>query len=646
MNVAERISDFLASDLPLTVGWAIVHSTWQIALVCAVVAVLLAVLRSVGSDVRYGVAGGGLIMACALPLVTATIFWPTPDQVEIVRTLAAGEVPAEAVQAVVTAIEGSRIDLESAGHFLLPVLPWLFLLWAAGVLVRSGTLVMAAVRVRRLRRQVVLKTGPWVATFNRLADRMGVGRAVRLAESARAEVPFVVGWLKPLVVVPASAFACIPPAHLEEIIAHELAHVRRSDYLVNLAQLTVETLFFYHPGVWWLSNQIRVERENCCDDLAAEACYGPISYARALVQLEELRGAPMPAMGATGGGTLLDRVRRLVSPGAGRGSAGVVAVPAMVLVFVVVVFTGTALATFGPAALATASVAVASSGSKAERPSMTDDDLRRYGIHEQDVRDYEALGYTDRGDILSLARYGLDPADVGAYQALGLAGLDARALVRLERHGLDATDTRALFDLLGLEVAGTTDQKARDLDRVIRLARLGIDADEIRSYRRSGFDLHAEDIRRLAQHGVDGNDLRQLRRLGYALSVDDVVRLQKHGVDAGDIRDFQHIGMGGLSPRQVIELARHGIDAQDVVEFRDAGFGQLDVEQVIEMARHGVSGSDVRRFRRAGLTKLTVEQVIELVQHGVSSRDAARAIKRGRARTVDAIVDLARHGEL
>ena len=104
-------------------------------------------------------------------------------------------------------------------------------------------------------------------------------------------MPTVIGWLKPVVLLPASALAALTPQQLEAILAHELAHIRRHDYLVNLLQTLVETLLFYHPAVWWLSRRIRIERENCCDDLAVSLCGDPVAYAAALADLEALRSS-------------------------------------------------------------------------------------------------------------------------------------------------------------------------------------------------------------------------------------------------------------------------------------------------------------------------------------------------------------------
>ena len=123
----------------------------------------------------------------------------------------------------------------------------------------------------------------------RLAHRLGLPPPRHVVESALVDVPTVVGWLRPAILLPIAALASLTPAQVEAILAHELAHIRRHDYAVNLLQTIVETLLFYHPAVWWLSQRIRVEREHCCDDIAIAVCGDPLGYAQALAELETWR---------------------------------------------------------------------------------------------------------------------------------------------------------------------------------------------------------------------------------------------------------------------------------------------------------------------------------------------------------------------
>ena len=185
--------------------------------------------------------------------------------------------------------------------------------WLAGVTVLSARLCAGWLFLQRLRlRATQPVAAAWEAALRRLAARLRVSRPVRLVESTLVEVPSVVGWLRPVILLPASMLGGLTLGELEALLAHELAHIRRHDYLVNLVQTALETLLFYHPAVWWASRAIRHEREACCDDIAAAACGDRLHYARALAHMEELRVASPRLAVAASGGSLAHRIARLL----------------------------------------------------------------------------------------------------------------------------------------------------------------------------------------------------------------------------------------------------------------------------------------------------------------------------------------------
>jgi hypothetical protein len=151
---------------------------------------------------------------------------------------------------------------------------------------------------------------------------MQVSRRVRLLPTDRVDSPSVIGWLRPVILAPVGVLSGLAPQQVEALLAHELAHVRRHDYLVNVLQGIAESLLFYHPAVWWISNQIRTEREHCCDDLAVEASGDVLVYARALAALESMRPAHFRAALSANDGSLLRRIRRLADPMAAHRPAG------------------------------------------------------------------------------------------------------------------------------------------------------------------------------------------------------------------------------------------------------------------------------------------------------------------------------------
>src|SRR5262249_409054 len=147
-------------------------------------------------------------------------------------------------------------------------------IWVAGVVVLLVRLVGGWWRVRRLHRNALAtKASKWHTACRRIASQLGLPAAAHVIESTLVDVPMLLAGLRPVIILPVAALAALTPSQVEAILAHELGHIRRHDYFVNLLQTLAETLLFYHPAVWWLSRRIRVEREHCCDDVAVR-CSG------------------------------------------------------------------------------------------------------------------------------------------------------------------------------------------------------------------------------------------------------------------------------------------------------------------------------------------------------------------------------------
>ncbi|HXL10859.1 MAG TPA: M56 family metallopeptidase, partial [Gemmatimonadales bacterium] len=313
-------------------GWALVHSLWQCALAAAGLAALLAVLPPRAARARYALAVATLALTLALPIGTLVRLHGASSETSAASPITAAPAPASRAPAAspqpmplspqATHRYGSAAPAIAVLRLvprirarLEPLLPWIVVLWLTGVVALSLRLASGWLAARRLR---ALGTRPapepCVAALRRLAARLRVSRPVRLLQSTLVQVPAVLGWVRPVILLPASALTGLTPLQLEALLAHELAHVRRYDYLVNLVQSVIETLLFYHPAVWWISARVRDERERCCDDLAVAVCGDPHFYASALLGMERLRvTAPTLALSAAGG-SLMGRVRRLVAP--------------------------------------------------------------------------------------------------------------------------------------------------------------------------------------------------------------------------------------------------------------------------------------------------------------------------------------------
>jgi beta-lactamase regulating signal transducer with metallopeptidase domain len=329
------------------IGWALLHFIWQGALIAAIAAVTLRALRPGAADVRYVVAAIALSLMATMPIVTAVQAYRAATGVRDQSAPAAATAPAEVPR--VAALAAPAPAFASPG--VLPAIPrggaverWmpLFVIgWMTGVVLLALRLVGGWLWIQRIKSHGAVAAEPgFEAVVRRLTRSLHISRRVRLLVSPGVDVPTVIGWIKPTVLLPLSALSGLTPLQIEAILAHELAHVRRHDYLVNLLQTLLETLLFYHPAVWWLSGRIRAEREHCCDDLAVSLCGDPVIYASALADLEELRGVNTRLVLAASGGPLLDRVRRLVAAPAthaGRGPAWLAAAAAVVLMLGIVI---------------------------------------------------------------------------------------------------------------------------------------------------------------------------------------------------------------------------------------------------------------------------------------------------------------------
>jgi HEAT repeat protein/beta-lactamase regulating signal transducer with metallopeptidase domain len=344
-------------------GWALVHFVWQGAALAVLLGVALALMPQAAARARYALALATLGVMLILPGATALRLHEASAVASSSVTLSSdletdgGTQPVESTNA--SAFPARTIKTGEASTFapltrlraaLDPALPWLVVAWLGGVLVLSGRLARGWSAARRLRTEDARPASPACRELlSRVATRLRVTRPVRLLESMRVDVPAVFGWLRPVILVPTSALTGLTPQQLEVLLAHELAHVRRHDYLMNLAQAVIETLLFYHPAVWWVSSRVREEREHCCDDVVVREWADAHLYASALLGMETLRSAPPPsrlalAASGTGGSSLLHRVRRLVADPAAelrtrtavtelfpRSSAGVIAVTVALL---------------------------------------------------------------------------------------------------------------------------------------------------------------------------------------------------------------------------------------------------------------------------------------------------------------------------
>lgn len=334
MTTPQLLREIGSPALVRGVGYALLHSLWQGGVLALLLAGVLPLLRRQRAEVRYTVAAGALaslvlvvgltfgryyqsqpVVAGPVATATATLATAAAMRPQPVAAGAAGPVATAAPAAImpIAWLQANRQQVEA-------YLPLVVVAWLLGLLLMSGRLAGGLVYANRLRRADTQALGAeWQRRLAELARRAGVRQPVALLESARVAGPVVLGHVRPVILLPLGAVAGLSPALLEALLAHELAHIVRRDYLLNLGLAVAEVVFFYHPAVWFMASCLRAERENCCDDQAAALCGGDgLRVARALAALAELEAAPalvprlaLAAAGSGSRGSLLARVRRL-----------------------------------------------------------------------------------------------------------------------------------------------------------------------------------------------------------------------------------------------------------------------------------------------------------------------------------------------
>ncbi|MEM8996791.1 MAG: M56 family metallopeptidase, partial [Acidobacteriota bacterium] len=647
------VSAPIAAEAFEPAAWTLLHFVWQGALIALLTAAALRGLSRASSQARYAAALTGLALMALAPAVTYRVLAVAPSTGE--ATLASATTGVTGGAAGLPAVSGvadpgpspavaappSEPGLfERARAALAPHAGWLVGAWFLGVLALALRHAGGLLRIHGLRRRArPVADGP--AGIARLCARLGLRRRVPLYETDDVDSPLVIGFVKPAVLVPPAAFFGLAPQQLEAILLHELAHIRRFDAWANLFQVSFETLFFYHPAVWWLSGQIRELREHCCDDIAVAHIGEPLLYAQALAAVEEMRPrtqAPAAAfaLGAAGG-SLLRRIRRLVQPELAPsrrvrrpGGRGVVTTALAAALAVGVAAVGS---------FATGGVAVIAEPAPDEIPAVDDwPDVGDWVAEEAAALEAAAVraGYGEVAevDFRQLARWGFDAETFAALAAHGLR-VEPSDLEALARYGADAEDLREL-GATGVELDVTT---------VRQLLRHGVDADDIASWRRAGYaDITVEEILDLSRLGLDGDDAAELAAAGYPnLALDEMALLARHGLDGDDIAEFAAAGEKNLTVDDLVRLTSQGLDGDEIAEWRRLGLGELALDDLIRFSRHGLDPEDVVAWRRAGY-ELSAEEILRLSRRGLGAEDVAGFREAGLDVSLAEIEKMARYG--
>jgi beta-lactamase regulating signal transducer with metallopeptidase domain len=612
------------------VSMALLHSLWQGALVAIILSAVLFVLRGRAPRLRYAMSCIGLLAVFVLAI--ATIFYQGrgAESFQAESSSMSGLTEQAGFQsspAEISVIEAAADFNSESGHSAqLPALaPWIFSIWFLGVVMLSFYHIRGWRRAGYLVGHETCKmSDEWRERCARLSSRLSISRPVRLLKSSLVKVPCVVGWLRPAILVPVSVLSGLRIDQLESILAHELAHIRRHDILINNLQTAMETLLFFNPAVWWISRQIRIAREHCCDDITVSICGDSMLYVRALADMEEIRaGSPSFAM-ASNGGSLLHRISRLVGQPSKSMRPKGLSFSLFILATLLVLWLSPVIAFDSN-----------DSEDQSEKREVVefkaqDDDLRgtwkikpsKYG--NQIRLKFEAYGSSstfgfsmdEADDFIRETEAGFELIrDAGTFYCEGELAKDGD---KWKGSGdcYFRADPEYIREMEKLGFKTPSDSKVFELaihDVTLDFARGIIEA----GY--SGFSL--DRLIELHIHDVSPEYMKELAELGYKdIKLSRLIEMRIHDVEPEYIRELNALGYTNIKPSRLIEMRIHDVDPEFIRELAEAGYKDIETSKLIEMHIHDVEPEFIRELSDLGYSDLSISRLVEMQIHDVDAR--------------------------
>jgi beta-lactamase regulating signal transducer with metallopeptidase domain len=630
-------------------GWALLHFLWQGTALAALAAAAMALCRRASTRYLLGVGALGLMLLA--PLATFLVYSQQHSGVADTAKsspLAAAQATARDRDAASGSMRRSSFG-RSAIAPSLDALPWLVEAWLLGVAffsLRSAGGFLLLERERRRQSSVVSERVLEICYT--LQDQLGLDRAIAFCECKWLQAPAVIGWFRPVVFLPVTALTGLSEEQLQVVIAHELAHIQRFDPFVNVFQVCVETLLFYHPAVWWLNKRIRAEREHCCDDRAVALCGNAVEYARALTLMEEWRSAPVFAMAANRG-PLTERIVRVLglkTLGAGMRGIGLTG---SILCLAAALIAGNALQGIAhpPSVAAIWQAAAKPAGASSPTPPSNTSVAKPSAAHPQNsgpttasstassyIDEMKAAGLTDLtvDQLIALKTQDVTPEYVKELRDQGLHP-DANTLVAMRVQDISPEYVKGLRDaglnpdqnqLIGLKVQGADGTYYRamkeaglqpDVNTLIGLKVQGVTPEYVREIRAAGLAVDANQVIGMKVQDVTPAYLKAMHDLGIEFRTDDVIGMKVQDVTPEYVRGIQALGLKP-SAGELVGMRVQDVTPEYIKALQSAGF-KVGVGDIIGAKVQDVTPEFIERAKAHGFKDLTLQKLIQLRQLGI-----------------------------
>lgn len=630
-----HFANWISPDVLRTLGWTLLHFVWQGAAVAALFAVASAVCRT--ASARYALAVSALVLMMMAPLVSFT--WLSRGTTPAVRS----GTPGGLLWAVRAAPHPAAFATSGApaGESLggpPKVMLGLVEAWFLGVVLLSLRTAGGLLLIERMRRREIKPVA--AALYEKclkLQRKMGLERIVRYCECARLDAPAVLGWFRPVVLLPVRALTGLNEEQIRAVIAHELAHIRRLDSFVNLFQIAAETLFFYHPAVWWVSQRIRAEREHCCDDQAIAICGDAVNYARALTLMEEWRTAPALMMAANRS-PLAERVVRVLGLNGATGRTRMAGLGVSFFCLAGALLAGNAFLGVAQASLGTgtfagkwqeSSVIIVKPESATAKERTAPAAKPAPTAASQLAPQAAPAPQSQAAPKPQTANEEKKPSYMDAMAAAGIKITDVDELISLKIQGVTPDYIKGMRDLglqpdvdelIGMKVQGITPEYVREMktfyahpniDELIGMKVQGITPEYIREMRSLYSKVDIDEVIGMKVQGITPQYIHELHDLGLQTSADEVIGMKVQGVSPEYVREMRATGLKPGTD-ELMGMKVQGITPEYVKSMQAAGFKDLDCDELIGAKVQGITPEFIEKARQHGFQNLTLNKLISL----------------------------------
>jgi len=626
------MSELAAGWLPRgelqALGWTLLHFCWQGAAIALLYAVVDRLTLRASAATRYAVALGALAL---MPLLVALTFADEMQAIPRAQTSVAVEANGAVIQyGIAQQIpRGMAPIAEVRGSWTMTraerLLPWVDATWMLGVLLLATRALGGWWQLERVRRRARGMVPASVeSSFQQICELLHVGRRVALRVSDEVVSPMAMGIWRATVILPVGALMQLSSEELEAVLAHELGHIRRWDYLFNLMQTAVESALFFHPAVWWVSRAVRDRREVCCDEIAVSSCTDAVVYARALLLMEEQRATNFRLAVALEGrrGTLLGRVKQILGEGGNMESnmtSGVrVAVAGAIVMGLLL---GPKLNDAVAAPLVAASRPVV-----AKIASALPSPVSRMIISQTPVVSAQATVQVT-SNVAPEVSVAVEPAPAPTVE-------EAEAEPQADQK---TNSPKGMAYLDGMRAAGYPLDLNNDLDALVSLKSLGVTPEYAKAMANIGLgkpDVH--ELISLKSLGVTPEYVAGLKQSGIEpKDFHEVVSEKSLGVTPEYARAMADIGLGKPDVRELVSLKALGITPEYVAGLKQSGIGPKDFHEVISEKSLGVTPEYATEMKKIGFGDMDVQALISLKAQGMTPEYASWLKKEFPQATID-----------